>query len=536
VVSGNVITNNSDEGDNEGGGIYDDAGLVLSNSKVTGNSVVPTTGASNSLADGGGISNEDGTTQITGSLIDHNQAISTGDRVAEGGGIYVGNALSLAGSTVSNNTVGIKDQTGNGGGSGGGISEEGDNALIVNSKITGNRALGGSAGSLFSGSGGGVMANDITAISNTVISNNHADQNGGGLWSDDSQHLNSDTFSGNTATDGGGIWNEWQTEVVNSTIAGNKATGEGGGAYNHENSGTKVVLISSTLDGNRAASGSGLGTGGGSPSDSSGYVLGDTIVGANSGSAQCVLDGQILTSLGHNLGSDRSCRLVASGDLSGVNPVLRPLANNGGPTPTQALGATSPAIDAGDCQPLDQRGFPRPPVRCDIGAYEQAGYRFVASDGGVFDFGDAAFWGSTGGITLNKPVVGLANTVTGHGYWLVASDGGIFSFGDARFFGSTGGITLNKPIVGMAATPSGHGYWLVASDGGIFSFGDARFFGSTGGVTLNKPIVGMAATPDGKGYWLIASDGGVFSFGDAHFFGSTGGITLNKPIGGGTGV
>jgi hypothetical protein len=75
----------------------------------------------------------------------------------------------------------------------------------------------------------------------------------------------------------------------------------------------------------------------------------------------------------------------------------------------------------------------------------------------------------------------------------VASDGGIFSFGDAPFLGSTGAMTLNKPIVGMAATPDGKGYWLVASDGGIFSFGDAPFLGSTGAMTLNKPIVGMAA-------------------------------------------
>ena len=74
---------------------------------------------------------------------------------------------------------------------------------------------------------------------------------------------------------------------------------------------------------------------------------------------------------------------------------------------------------------------------------------------------------------------------------MVASDGGIFSFGDAAFHGSTGAMTLNQPIVGMASTPSGDGYWLVASDGGIFSFGDAAFHGSTGAMTLNQPIVGM---------------------------------------------
>ena len=159
-----------------------------------------------------------------------------------------------------------------------------------------------------------------------------------------------------------------------------------------------------------------------------------------------------------------------------------------------------------------------------------AGYWLVAADGGVFPAGGAPFFGSTGAIRLNRPIVGMAATPSGAGYWLVASDGGIFSFGDAGFFGSTGAIRLNRPIVGMAATPSGAGYWLVASDGGIFSFGDAGFFGSTGAIRLNRPIVGMAATPSGAGYWLVASDGGIFSFGDAGFFGSTGAIRLNRPI------
>jgi hypothetical protein len=159
-----------------------------------------------------------------------------------------------------------------------------------------------------------------------------------------------------------------------------------------------------------------------------------------------------------------------------------------------------------------------------------AGYWMVATDGGIFSYGDAQFYGSTGGIDLNKPIVGMAATPSGHGYWLVASDGGVFSYGDAQFYGSTGSIHLNKPIVGMAATPSGHGYWLVASDGGIFSYGDAQFYGSTGNLHLNKPVVGMAATPSGHGYWFVASDGGIFSYGDAGFYGSAGGIQLTEPI------
>jgi len=161
------------------------------------------------------------------------------------------------------------------------------------------------------------------------------------------------------------------------------------------------------------------------------------------------------------------------------------------------------------------------------GGAPNPGYRMVASDGGIFSF-NAPFYGSTGGIHLNQPVVGMANDPATSGYWLVASDGGIFSF-NAPFFGSTGAVHLDKPVVGMVPTSDGGGYWMVASDGGVFSFGDAHFWGSTGGVHLNKPIVGMALEPLTGGYYLVASDGGNFSF-NAPFLGSTGGITLNKPI------
>ena len=158
------------------------------------------------------------------------------------------------------------------------------------------------------------------------------------------------------------------------------------------------------------------------------------------------------------------------------------------------------------------------------------GYHLVASDGGIFAFGDARFLGSTGGLRLNRPIVGMSPTPSGNGYWLVASDGGIFAFGDAVFRGSTGALTLARPVVGMAPTPSGNGYWLVASDGGIFAFGDAVFRGSTGALTLARPVVGMAPTPSGNGYWLVASDGGIFAFGDAVFRGSTGAFTLARPV------
>jgi hypothetical protein len=196
------------------------------------------------------------------------------------------------------------------------------------------------------------------------------------------------------------------------------------------------------------------------------------------------------------------------------------------------------------------------------------GYWMTGADGGVFSFGDAQFFGSTGSLHLNQPVVGMAPSADSGGYYLVARDGGVFSFGDAQFYGSvphmatvndivamildpaTGGYWVigadgqtfafnapdlgnaasNAAIVGAAATPTGGGYWLVAADGGVFSFGDAQFFGSMGGQPLNQPIVGMAPTPDGGGYWLVAADGGVFAFGDAVFAGSMGSQPLNQPM------
>jgi hypothetical protein len=191
-----------------------------------------------------------------------------------------------------------------------------------------------------------------------------------------------------------------------------------------------------------------------------------------------------------------------------------------------AVAATLPAaLGAGPAAAaLAPGGEPTAPTPADGGTW------LAASDGGVFAFGSAPFYGSMGGQRLNRPIITMAATPTGKGYWLVASDGGVFAFGDAGFYGSTGNLVLAKPIVAMATTPSGNGYWLVASDGGVFAFGDARFLGSTGGRRLDRAVVGMARTATGNGYWLVAADGGIFTFGDAVFRGGTGGTKLQAPI------
>ena len=98
---------------------------------------------------------------------------------------------------------------------------------------------------------------------------------------------------------------------------------------------------------------------------------------------------------------------------------------------------------------------------------------------------------------MSQLIVGMASTHDGGGYWLVASDGGIFTYGDAGYYGSSGGATLYHPIVGMFPTFDDHGYVLVSSSGGTLDYGDAVLFGllvlpSLGVTVLNQPIVGLA--------------------------------------------
>ena len=187
---------------------------------------------------------------------------------------------------------------------------------------------------------------------------------------------------------------------------------------------------------------------------------------------------------------------------------------------------------------------PPPPV-------PQHGYWLVGSDGGIFTFGSAQFYGSTGSIHLQRPVVGITPTASRGGYWLVASDGGIFAFGNAGYYGSIPGSglkpagsglprSLNAPIVGMVPSSDGGGYFMVASDGGVFAFGDARFEGSCPGIGGCQGAA-VAVVPDasGNGYWVVTSLGAVYTFGDAHNDGQPGqqGSTITSatatPDGGG---
>jgi ribosomal protein L24E len=129
--------------------------------------------------------------------------------------------------------------------------------------------------------------------------------------------------------------------------------------------------------------------------------------------------------------------------------------------------------------------------------------------------------------TLNGPVLDSIPTPTGLGYYMVGSDGGIFAFGDAKFYGSMGDKKLNAPVQSLVPDSDGVGYWLVASDGGIFAF-QSNFRGSMGDKKLSKPISGMV--PYGNGYMMVGEDGGIFNFSDKLFVGSLGANPPARPI------
>jgi photosystem II stability/assembly factor-like uncharacterized protein len=163
------------------------------------------------------------------------------------------------------------------------------------------------------------------------------------------------------------------------------------------------------------------------------------------------------------------------------------------------------------------------------------GYWLVGADGGIFSFGSAQFYGSTGNMSLQRPVVGITPTTNDGGYWLDAADGGVFAFGDAGFHGSIPGLGiapagtpgsgrhLNAPVVGMVPSTDGGGYFMVASDGGVFAFGDAKFNGSCPGIGgCSGAAVAVLPDASGNGYWLVTASGHVYAFGDATYYGAPG--------------
>src|SRR3989338_3055741 len=220
---------------------------------------------------------------------------------------------------------------------------------------------------------GGILNVGTLTLTKSTVTDNTGDDFGGGLYNTGTLTLIDTTVSdnillgSNTSGRGGGIYNlDLTATITNSTVSGNTAL-NGGGIFNRFGT---VNLVSSTISGNTATSnGGGIWNFGGTTS------LKNTIVSGNTAPTTSDDCAGTITSLGHNIASDASCAFAGAGDINSTDPLLGPLADNGGPTMTHALLSGSPAIDA---VPLafctvttDQRGVPRPQgPGCDIGAFE----------------------------------------------------------------------------------------------------------------------------------------------------------------------
>jgi hypothetical protein len=249
------------------------------------------------------------------------------------------------------------------------------------------------------------------------------------------------------------------------------------------------------------------------------YTNGPTVTAVSPDSGP-VAGGTSVTVTGANL---TGATAVNFGTTAGTNVVV-----NGGGT---SLTVTSPAGSLGTVDvTVVTTGGTSPTSAADKFTYHSGGYWMVGSDGGIFSFGGAPFFGSLPALNIHvKNVVSIVPTHDGLGYWMIGSDGGVFAFGDAGFVGSIPGLHIHiNNIVGAVPTATGKGYWMIGSDGGVFAFGDATFVGSIPGLGISvKNIVAVVPTHDNKGYWMIGSDGGVFAFGDATFVGSIPGLNIH---------
>jgi hypothetical protein len=114
-----------------------------------------------------------------------------------------------------------------------------------------------------------------------------------------------------------------------------------------------------------------------------------------------------------------------------------------------------------------------------IVARPAGGYIVTGADNGEsYAYPGGNVLGGGPGYTISATLVGAAATPSGNGVWLAGSDGAVYDFGDAAFYGSIPGETplLAAPVTGIAGRPDGRGYWLLAADGSVYGYGDAPVF------------------------------------------------------------
>ncbi len=307
-----------------------------------------------------------GTPPATGSLEIDGDLTLIGDGAAstiiDGGGI--GGILYVPGGATAT-IQGVTLRNGRSPGAGGAVRNNG-HLTLVRTVLEGNRSVAGPAGAGF---GGAILTDGIDSsltLTDSTVSDNSAQGGGGGLAIGGAFVLANVTVSGNNSTQdfGGGLYffSDAKGTANNLTVTSNGAALKGGGAFIETSAfiGIAPKITNSILASNTAPA---------EPDCSGAFSSGYDLIG-NPGSAAtgCI-------------GPAAAKHDVVGTTAAPIDPKLSLLANNGGPTPTAALLAGSPALDAGNpaapgsgngaCEAADQRGTPRPGgVRCDIGAFE----------------------------------------------------------------------------------------------------------------------------------------------------------------------
>ncbi|QDT11229.1 beta strand repeat-containing protein [Stieleria marina] len=338
----------------EGGGLWNGSGVMtVFNSDINQN----VASGDSAVHGGGGIFNSGGNLQISQSEITRNFAEGSS---GSGGGLFnLDGTVSVTDTVISRNVANR---------AGGGIEDNSGQSLsLLRVQLTGNDA--GSS----PGNGGGLhLTGDGTVqIDASLIARNSADNEGGGLWNSASGTISvsQSTISNNLSGSGGGVFNDGSggdISLNNSTIANNFATGSGGGLATE---GGSLTISSATIAYNTAPSGGGIEVSGGD------VDLSQTLIASNNATVGPNISGTV-TSSGNNLIADTTDAVVdgtSASDLTNVDARIGVLTDNGGLTPTIALLAGSPAINAGVAMAgdVDQRGVSRPQGgQADIGAFE----------------------------------------------------------------------------------------------------------------------------------------------------------------------
>ncbi len=354
------------------------SGLAIANGRF----LVP----QNSMSGGGGLRNA-GTLTLSNCVFAGNTVALDTNTVAMGGAIYSSGPLVAQSCAFQSNAIITTIGGHNGGWGGGAIFAEG--ALTASDcRFSSNRCLP------IQSHGGAIYSVGNAAITRCAFTGNNSSQEGGAVWLAGIGTLTASCFSSNSATWGGGLLTSWNSTVAvsNCTFARNEAWG-GGGIYN--NSGAALTLQASTIASNTATYCFSFACYAGGLQNDGAATVGNSIIAANQYAPLLATDFPdvkgAFVSIGYNLigrtNGSTGFGLAGSQDQVGSNtnpldPLLGPLQDNGGPTPTMRPLPGSPAIDKGfsgggtdqrgRARPFDQAAVPNAPGGdgSDIGAVE----------------------------------------------------------------------------------------------------------------------------------------------------------------------